>query len=173
MESRMPRIGIVLAALPRGFAGELGHMSLDPLGAWCPCGSRGCLEQYAAGPAIVRTYGSKLSQRRAGGEPAESPAEVARRAAAGDQWALAAFDQAGRSLAQALGSVLNLLNLDACLLGGGVAAAGEVLLEPVRRHLPDFVYPLVGERVTLAPAALGNDAGLLGAAALVFERLGH
>ena len=151
----------------RGFAGEIGHMCLDPLGPWCPCGARGCLEQYAAGPAIVRLYQSKVGQRGPA-TPVESPEEVARRAAAGDELAREAFSEAARALAQAFGSVLDLLNLDACLVGGGVAAAGDILLEPLRRHLPDFVYPLVGERVTVTPAALGNDAGLLGAAALAF-----
>jgi glucokinase len=151
----------------RGFAGEIGHMCLDPLGPWCPCGARGCLEQYAAGPAIVRLYRSKVGQRGPAAS-LDAPEEVARLAAAGDRMALAAFDEAGAALAQAFGSILNLLNLDACLVGGGVAAAGEILLEPLRRHLPDFVYPLVGQRVTVVPAALGNDAGLLGAAALAF-----
>jgi len=72
----------------RGFAGEIGHVSLDPAGPACPCGSRGCLEQYASGPAIVRAW-KELAGPRSGG--AESPLDVARLAAAGEPAALAAF----------------------------------------------------------------------------------
>jgi glucokinase len=158
----------------RGFAGEIGHVCLDPEGPRCPCGSRGCLEQYASGPAILRLYRARSGGRGgpAAADLADSPEEVARRAAGGDEAAAGAFDEAGRALAQAFGSVLNLLDLDACLLGGGVAAAGDVLLGPVRRHLPRFVYPLVGKGVTVAAASLGNDAGILGAGALALQRVG-
>jgi glucokinase len=153
----------------RGFAGEIGHVSIDPEGPACPCGSRGCLEQYASGPAIVRAWKAGAG-RRAGN--ADSPAEVAHLARAGDPAALEAFAAAGRALGQALGGVVNLLDIEAFLLGGGVADAGEVLLEPVRRGLRRFAYPLVAEGVRVIAAQLGNDAGVLGAAALAWERLG-
>lgn len=165
----------------RGFAGEIGHLCLDPLGPWCPCGSRGCLEQYAAGPAIVRLYQWRARGRGSSSQGAAlgsamplaaTAEEVARRAAGGDEAAQRAFAEAGRALAQAFGAVLNLLNLEACLVGGGVSAAGDVLLDPVRKSLPDYVYPLVAERVKVIAAGLGNDAGLLGAAALALERMG-
>jgi glucokinase len=153
----------------RGFAGEIGHVSIDPEGPLCPCGSRGCLEQYASGPAIVRAWKAGAGPRA--GE-AESPFDVARLAQAGDPAALAAFEKAGRALGQALGGVVNLLDIEACLVGGGVADAGEVLLEPVRRSLLRFAYPLLAKDFRVIPAQLGNDAGLLGAAALAWERLG-
>ncbi|MCX7028937.1 MAG: ROK family protein [Spirochaetes bacterium] len=153
----------------RGFAGEIGHVSLDPCGPPCPCGSRGCLEQYASGPAIVRAWKACAGTRAA---EAESPLEVARLARAGDPAALEAFAGAGRALGQALGGTVNLLDIEACLIGGGVADAGEVLLEPVRRSLRRYAYPLVAEGVRVIAAELGNDAGLLGAAALAWERLG-
>jgi glucokinase len=153
----------------RGFAGEIGHVSLDPRGPACPCGARGCLEQYASGPAIVRAWKAGAGPRS--GE-AESPMAVARLARAGDTAALAAFEAAGQAMGQALGGVINLLDIEACLIGGGVADAGEVLLDPVRRGLRQFAYPLVAEGVRVVRAELGNDAGLLGAAALAWERLG-
>ena len=153
----------------RGFAGEIGHVSLDPEGPACPCGSRGCLEQYASGPAIVRAWKERAGSRA--GE-AGTPLDVARLAAAGEPEALAAFAGAGRALAQAVGGVINLLDIQACIVGGGVADAGEVLLEPLRRELGAFAYPLLAEGFRVTAAKLGNDAGLLGAAALAWERLG-
>jgi glucokinase len=154
----------------RGFAGEIGHVSIDPEGPPCPCGSRGCLEQYASGPAIVRAWKAGAGPRAGEGE---SPFDVARLARTGDSAALAAFEKAGRALGQALGGVVNLLDIEACIVGGGVADAGEVLLEPARRSLLRFAYPLLAKGFRVIPAELGNDAGLLGAAALAWERLGR
>ncbi len=85
---------------------------------------------------------------------------------------LAAFASAGRALGQALGGLVNLLDVEACLLGGGVADADEVLLAPTRESFAAFAYPLVAAGVRIVRASLGNDAGLLGAAALAWERLG-
>ncbi len=153
----------------RGYAGEIGHVSIDPGGPPCPCGARGCLEMYASGPAIVRAWKARAGTRA--GE-AGTPLEIARLAGAGDPAALEAFAGAGRAMGQVLGGVVNLLDIEACILGGGVADAGEVLLEPVRRGLKEFAYPLAAEGVRLIRAELGNDAGLLGAAALAWERLG-
>jgi predicted NBD/HSP70 family sugar kinase len=130
----------------RGFAGEIGHVSLDPRGHPCPCGSRGCLEQYASGPAIVRAWKERAGSRA---ETAASPLEVARLARRGDPAALAAFAAAGRAVGQALGAAVNLLDIEALLIGGGVA-----------------------EGVRVIAAKFGNDAGLVGAAALAWERLG-
>ncbi len=153
----------------RGFAGEIGHISLDPEGPACPCGARGCLEQYASGPAIVRSWKAAAGGRAAA---AGTPREVADLARSGDPAAIAAFAFAGRALGQALGGVVNLLDIEACLLGGGVADADEVLLAPTRDSFRRFAYPLAAEGVRIVRAALGNDAGLLGAAALAWERLG-
>ena len=153
----------------RGFAGEIGHVSLDPEGLPCPCGARGCLEQYASGPAIVRAWKAAAGDR---GRAAGTPAEVADLARSGDPAAIAAFASAGQALGQVLGGVVNLLDIEACLLGGGVADADEVLLAPTRESFRRFAYPLVAEGVRIVRATLGNDAGLLGAAALAWERLG-
>jgi len=153
----------------RGFAGEIGHLSLDPEGPACPCGARGCLEQYASGPAIVRAWKAAAGGRAVA---AGTPQEVAGLARSGDPAAIAAFASAGRALGQALGGLVNLLDVEACLVGGGVANADEVLLAPTRESFRRFAYPLVAEGVRIVRAALGNDAGLLGAAALAWERLG-
>ena len=154
----------------RGFAAEVGHLCVVQDGLWCNCGSRGCFEQYASGTAIARSYREKL-QKRGKQDPEATPRIVTERARAGDQLALETLEDAARFIAQALGSILNLLDLEACLVGGGVASAGDLLLEPVRRRLPDFCWPEIGSGVQVLPSELGNNAGILGAAAQALERL--
>jgi glucokinase len=155
----------------RGFAGEIGHICVNPLGLWCSCGSRGCFEQYASATAILRVYAQKVGQR--GGAPGTLTArDVVERAKAGDTSARDALEEAGTWIAQAFGTLLNVLDLEACIVGGGVSEAGEALLEPVRRHLPDHCWPQIGTGVVVRAAELRNDAGILGAAAQAYERLG-
>ncbi len=154
----------------RGFAGEVGHLCVVADGVLCNCGSRGCFEQYASGTAMVRTYREKLL-KRGRNDPGLTAKTVADRARSGDASARETIEEAGRYVAQALGSILNLLDLEACLVGGGVAEAGEILLEPVRRKLPDYCWPEIARGVQVLPAQLGNDAGILGAAAQALERM--
>jgi glucokinase len=155
----------------RGFAAEIGHLCVVPRGLWCSCGSRGCFEQYASGPAIARAY-SEMRRTRGWTEDAPvTPKDIVARAAAGDECAVEALDEAGRWIAQAFGSILNILDLEACIVGGGISEAGESLLGPVRRHLPDHAWPQILDRVEVLAAGLRNDAGILGAAAQAWERL--
>lgn len=155
----------------RGFAGEVGHLCVSRDGLWCNCGSRGCLEQYASGTAILRIYAEKMGKRGQRTGSAVTTREVVDRAAAGDPCARDTIEEAGAWIAQAFGSLLNVLDLEACIIGGGVSEAGELLLEPVRRHLPDHCWPQVGAGVSVRAAELRNDAGILGAAAQAYERL--
>jgi glucokinase len=156
----------------RGFAAEIGHQCVDPGGAWCICGSRGCLEQYASGSAIVRLHSEKLRKR----SPARSfgqltPKQIAEAAASGDPLALETIEEAAGFLARAFGSILNLLDLEACIVGGGISQAGETMLGPLRRRLADHCWPRVARGVRVIAAELLNDAGVLGAAAQAWERL--
>lgn len=154
----------------RGFAGEVGHLCIVPDGVPCNCGSRGCFEQYASGTAMVRVYREK-QRKRGCDDPAITAKTVADKARAGDEPARQTIEEAARYIAQALGSVLNLLDLQACLVGGGVAEAGDILLQPVRNRLPDYCWPDIARGVQILAAGLGNDAGILGAAAQALERL--
>ena len=144
-----------------GFAGEPGHMPVVPDGRRCPCGGRGCWEQYASGSALLRYY------RDAGGNPDSDGPVVTAAAQAGDPRALAAFDEVGRWLGFGLAGVVALLDPAFLVLGGGVADAGELLLEPTRVGFAramawdtDRVHP------DIVAAVLGNEAGAVGAAAL-------
>ena len=155
----------------RGFAGEVGHLCMSPGGPWCGCGSRGCFEQYASGTAISRIYDEKRKKREPTTSDRITPKLVVQRAVQGDALARDTLEETGRWIAQAFGGILNVLDLQACIVGGGVSEAGEMLLEPIRRNLADFTWPEICKDVRVLPAELGNDAGILGAAAQALERL--
>ncbi|WP_224981502.1 ROK family protein [Geomonas agri] len=137
-----------------GAAGEFGHIPVEPDGRPCGCGSRGCLEQYASASAIARD--------------GDDAAAVARRARQGDAAALAVFAEAGRYLGIAVAGVVNLLNLEAVILCGGVARSFDLLESSLRRELISRTFALSGGRVRIEPGLLGDDAGVLGAAVAAF-----
>lgn len=156
-------------------AGELGHISIDPNGLRCGCGNYGCIELYASGPAIAqraREYvlkgaKTKLSTMVA---PEELTAEhVTRAAQEGDLLAQSVLAEAGKLLGVALAGVVNLLNPDCIVIGGGVAQAGDWILEPVRWEIKRRALPDATKNLKILQAALGTNAGVLGAAALVFR----
>ncbi|MFJ4678143.1 ROK family protein [Kitasatospora sp. NPDC088783] len=147
-----------------GNAGHLGHITIDYNGRRCPCGSRGCVETLASGTAIARTA-AELGWTPGPGQDADAGA-VARAARTGDPLALAAFDHAARALAAGIAATATLVELDAAVIGGGVAQAGPLLFDPLTRHLADYATLSFTRHLTLHPAHLGTDAGLIGAAAL-------
>ncbi|MER5730441.1 ROK family protein [Streptomyces sp. NPDC002138] len=155
---------------PTGNAGHIGHISVAFDGEPCACGGRGCVESLASGTAIARRA---LDQ---GWTPAEgadrSAAGVAAAAAAGDPVALAAFDRAGRALAAAIAATATLVETDIVVIGGGVAAAGDTLLGPIRAHLASYATLSFVQGLQVVPATLGTHAGLIGAAASAAMLLG-
>ncbi|MFI6345663.1 ROK family protein [Streptomyces sp. NPDC050560] len=154
---------------PTGNSGHIGHISVDLDGDPCPCGSRGCVERIASGPNIARR--AAANGWRPGPDSDTSAAAVARAAAAGDPVALASFERAGQALAAGIAATATLVEVDIAVIGGGVARAGEVLFEPLRRGLRDYATLSFVQRLTVAPALMGTDAGLVGAAAAVRHAL--
>ncbi len=142
-------------------AGEIGHFTLVPGGHPCPCGNRGCLEQYVAKFGIVRRA---RELRPDIAEP--TPETVARAAVHGDDWAREVYDGVGRQLGQVLGGMVQVLNIDKIIVGGQIAKAGDVLFGPLRAHTAEFVFPPLRGSYTIVPALLGGDAGIVGAAFL-------
>ena len=142
-----------------GSAGEIGHMTVNPGETQpCSCGKRGGLEQYASAGGIVR-------RAQAAGLRVESATDVSDLAAWGNERAQGALKKAGRLLGLALSNAACLVDVDGILLGGGVAAAGEALLSPVRdAFYANVFHAAAGTQVALA--SLGNDAGMYGAARL-------
>ncbi|MEV5011843.1 ROK family protein [Streptomyces sp. NPDC055692] len=148
---------------PTGNSGHIGHISVDLDGDPCPCGSRGCVERIASGPNIARR--ALDHGWRPGPDGDTSAAAVAAAARAGDPVAVASFARAARALAAGIAATATLVEIDIAVIGGGVAKAGEVLLAPLRRALADYATLSFVRRLTVAPAQMGTDAGLVGAAA--------
>ena len=140
-------------------AGESGHMTIDPHGPVCHCGSRGCLEAYASGPALSRQYEAATGVALSGGE-------IAARARDGDPSARAVFQEAGQALGIAIASLAMTLNIETFVIGGSVAKAGDLLLGPARESLKGYSFQAVSARLRVAASKLGEDAPILGAAAL-------
>ncbi|MER8182298.1 ROK family protein [Kitasatospora sp. NPDC094015] len=145
-----------------GNAGHIGHISVDLHGDPCPCGSVGCVEGLASGTAIAR-YALAHGWRAPGADA--SAAAVAESARAGDPVALAAFDRAARALAAGIAATATLVEIEAVVIGGGVAQCGPVLFEPLARHLDTFAALPFVRGIQVHRARLGTDAGLVGAAA--------
>lgn len=151
-----------------GVAGEIGHIAMTRRGLRCACGNRGCLETYAAGPRIAAAYA-----RVAGHADAPDLPEVVARARAGDVAARAAFRHAGTHLGRAIAGLINTINPDAVVVGGGVAEAGAVLWEPLRRVVDRQTLGPARAAVAVVPAALGLEAGLVGAAMFARSASNH
>jgi glucokinase len=148
---------------PTGNAGHIGHISVDLDGDPCPCGARGCVERIASGPNIARRA---LEQGwRPGPDGDTTAAAVARAAQSGDPVARASFDRAAQALAAGIAATATLVEIEVAVIGGGVAAAGEVLFAPLRRALRDYATLSFVQHLEVAPAQTGADAGLIGAAA--------
>jgi glucokinase len=143
-----------------GYAGELGHLQVDPGGEPCGCGGRGCLETLASGAALARRYAARA------GRPVAGAAAVAERVRAGDPDAAAVWADAVAALAQGLAAAVALLGSRLVVVGGGLAGAGDLLLRPLTEELSARLSPGSTRVPRLVPAALGDQAGCLGAALL-------
>jgi predicted NBD/HSP70 family sugar kinase len=137
----------------RGFAGELGHVPVDPEGPDCPCGGRGCLEQYAGEEAVLRAAGLEPGEDRVG--------LLAQRAADGDERVRGALHDAGEALGIALTGAVNLLDPEGVVLGGALAGLAPWLLPSLRHEL---ARRTAGPACPVAVSVLGPEGPLLGAA---------
>ena len=142
-----------------GFAGELGHLTVNPDGEICNCGSQGCLETEVSASKIVKNYAA-LKRK----EEKISAKEVYRRAKSNDEHAREAFALAGHFLGRGLGIAINLINPEKILLGGAVMAAGEFLLPAALDEVKKRSYKAALRCCSIEKATLGNRAGFLGAA---------
>jgi len=164
-----------------GGAGELGHMVVRAGGLPCACGGHGCLEVYASGRALVRYAATRA------GDPVSDPQgvlaglqeagrltgpEVTRLAAQGYPGALEAVGELSRWLGVGLINITDIFDPEMIVVGGGVAEAGELLLEPARELVRRHALPPGRDRVRIESARLGNEAGLVGAALEAWRRAG-
>lgn len=156
-----------------GGAGEIGHMNLDPLGPLCSCGRRGCLEALASGTAIARearelvAAGGGEALRRLAPETDSITAKVVAEAArGGDAPAQAILRNAATHLGRGLSILITLLNPAMVVVGGGVTASGPEFLNTAREEAKRLAYAPAWERVSVVPAQLGTDSGVIGAIVL-------
>ncbi len=147
-----------------GYAGEIGHLQVDPQGVPCGCGSWGCLETIAGNAGWTRRAEAALKERPsslAGG--ALDPAAIVAAARDGDAVALSLVHETALTLAVGLAGAMNLLNPDRVVIGGGVAAAGEILLGKIVEEVRRRTFHDVFTACTIVPAGLGSTAGVVGA----------
>lgn len=146
-------------------SGEVGHVSVDPAGELCHCGTPGCLETFTSGPQLVRRYRKALKEAgRTADDESITGETISHLAAQGDPIASHLMEQAGRALGIAVASMAMVLNIQLYVIGGSVAKAGNLLIEPARRTVPHFCFKATAEHVQIEASALGDDGPLLGCA---------
>jgi len=158
-----------------GGAGEFGHTIIKCDGPVCSCGRRGCVEAFAGTTAILRILDEKLKTNGSSilhevPEEARTPKAVFEAAEKGDDTAREVFAEAGTYLGIGIANVINLLNLPVVVVGGGVARAGDYILEPARKSFYRHALKANSQHVKIVPAVLGNRAGMVGAAHLALRK---
>lgn len=159
-----------------GAAGEIGHMTIDYEGPYARSGVAGALEAYLGHKFLTRHARYQLLTRPTalhGMTEADladlDPIRLHDAARGGDEGALEFFNWAGHKLGAAMGAIVNLLDIRTFVVGGGVSAAGDVLLDPVRQTIPRYVMPGMRDHITVIRETRGNAVAVQGAARLVFE----
>lgn len=155
-----------------GFAGEVGHITIDTEGLECECGNTGCLETLASGPSIVRRARERLfrdgtsSLSRLAVNKQFTAADVAHEANNGDDFAMMMIERTGRYIGTGVASVLNLLNVERIVLGGGVMDAGDLILNPIIQEAKRRAFQPCFETTQILAATLGDEAATIGVAML-------
>lgn len=155
-----------------GFAGEFGHITINPEGRECVCGNIGCLETVASAPNIVRRARERLfrdntsSLSRLAANRQFTAADVAREATNGDDFAAMMLERTGRYIGIAVAAVINLLNIERIVIGGDVMAAGDLMLQPIISEAARRSFQPSFEATRILSAQLQQDAAPIGAAML-------
>lgn len=155
-----------------GFAGEVGHITIDSEGLPCGCGNTGCLETLASAPSIVRRARERLhrdstsSLSRLALNKSFTAEDVAHQANEGDDFALMMIERTGKYIGTGVASVINLLNIERIVLGGGVMDAGSLILNPIIREVKRRAFQPCFEATEIVAAKLGLDGAPIGAALL-------
>jgi glucokinase len=149
-----------------GLAGELGHVNVIRDGRLCSCGRKGCLEAYVSKRGMIQTY-QELSNQNSNDV---SPATIADLANKSDKIALKTFDETGKILGQTLADIVCITEPEAIFIFGGIALAGDLLLNPIRHYMELNLHHIYKGKVKIIPSALpDNTAAILGAAALIWN----
>ena len=156
-----------------GMAGEVGHMTISPDGRPCGCGNTGCLEMYASSRGIVMTFGEIWSQQDAAaplptGITSEQVYQAAR---SGEPIAARAMQDMGRSLGIGIANLINIFNPEMVVIGGGVRDAWDLFIDATRDEIRRRAFEYPAERTKILPSVLGDDAGMVGAAAVALQKI--
>ena len=149
-----------------GMAGEIGHMTIIPDGRRCGCGNTGCLEMYASSRGIVMTY-----QERSSRSKVITSEEIYQAARDGDAMAADVMKDMGRLLGIGIANLINIFNPEMIVIGGGVKDAWPLFIEATRGEIKKRAFEYPAARTQIVPSVLGDDAGMIGAAALAFQKL--
>jgi glucokinase len=155
-----------------GMAGEVGHMTIFPDGRQCGCGNTGCLEMYASSRGIVMSYLEALKWEQKGQDRQDiTSAEVYRAAREGEPLAMLVMQQMGRFLGIGIANLINIFNPEMVVIGGGVKDAWELFMEGTREEIKKRAFAYPAERTRIVPSTLGDDAGIVGAAAVALQHV--
>jgi glucokinase len=155
-----------------GFAGEVGHITIDTEGLQCVCGNTGCLETVASAPSIVRRARERLNRdstsslSRLALNKSFTADDIAHQANDGDDFALMMIERTGKYIGTGVASVINLLNIELVVLGGGVMDAGTLILNPIIQEVKRRAFQPCFEATEIVAAKLGLDGAPIGAALL-------
>lgn len=156
-----------------GAGGEVGHIKVERDGKLCGCGQNGCWEAYASATGLIREATSRLTvnknnllAKKIEGRELEAK-DIFDAAKEGDEFSLSLVDYEAEYIAFGIGNLLNVLDTEIIVIGGGVALAGDILFDKVNEKLKKYAMPATLENLKIVPATLGNDAGIIGAAYLV------
>lgn len=158
----------------KGAGGEVGHMKIVKDGRLCGCGQKGCFEAYASATGLIREAVSRLTVNKQnllytmieGNITGLEAKDIFDAAKEGDIFSLDLVDYEAEYLAMGIANILNIINPETIVLGGGVALAGDILLEPLRKKLEKYALPVTLEGLKIVQGVLGNEAGIKGAVGL-------
>jgi glucokinase len=159
-----------------GMAGEVGHITVNPDGPLCQCGNRGCLERYSSATAVIEMADAAIARgkktslknlKKAGlAITAEAVADAAKK---GDRVACRIFSEAGKYLGIAIADLINLLNIECVVIGGGMAGAWDIFIGPLKEEVRSRAFKIPARRCKIVRGKLKDDAGILGAAGLALK----
>ncbi|OGS37251.1 MAG: hypothetical protein A2293_15875 [Elusimicrobia bacterium RIFOXYB2_FULL_49_7] len=165
-----------------GMAGELGHVIVEPGGRLCGCGIQGCVEAYSSTVGMVgiakelltgsKGKNSRIYRAVKGDLSKVTPKIIYDMAKEGDKVGLQINETVCRYLSMAMGGMINIINPDLVVLGGGVMQAGDIIMKKIKHYLPRYTLPDLLSHCRLDYAKLGEHAGVIGCGALVFQKLG-
>jgi glucokinase len=156
-----------------GMAGEVGHMTIIPDGRTCGCGNRGCLEMYASSRGIVMTFKAMCAGKHldAEGRKEITSAQIYQAARNGDTVAHLVMKDMGRHLGIGIANLINIFNPEMVVIGGGVKAAWDLFIDATREEVRKRAFAYTAERTKIVPSMLGDEAGMVGAAAVAFQKI--